>query len=247
MAGWRAVLEARGVRILEECRVAGVAGESGTVRALNTSQGPLSADAFVFAIGAWTPLLNEHLGCKIPIQPGKGYSLTMPRPAVCPKYPLLLEEDRVAVTPMQSGLSPRLDDGIRRIRRDVESQAIELAAPRREPLFARALLRAGAGIVVRMAADDLRQPADHRPQSGLVERLDRRRPQHARPVDGPGNRPADRRTGRRPTAASRRASVQRKAVLTKCPQDPAGQSARDQRGFIDALGLDSHTEEGCLL
>jgi D-amino-acid dehydrogenase len=103
MSGWRAVLEARGVQILEQCRVAGVAGESGAARALNTSQGSLPADAFVLALGAWTPLLNEHLGCKIPIQPGKGYSLTMPRPAVCPKYPLLLEEDRVAVTPMQSG------------------------------------------------------------------------------------------------------------------------------------------------
>jgi len=103
MTGWRTVLDARGVRILEGCRVEGVAGKSGAVRTLNASHGPLSADAFVFALGAWTPLLNEHLGCKIPIQPGKGYSLTMPRPAVCPKYPLLLEEDRVAVTPMLSG------------------------------------------------------------------------------------------------------------------------------------------------
>src|SRR5262249_22827203 len=53
--------------------------------------------------GAWTPFLNEHLGCKVPIQPGKGYSLTMPRPARCPAYPLLFEEDHVAVTPMRSG------------------------------------------------------------------------------------------------------------------------------------------------
>ena len=103
MSGWRKVLEGRGVQIREECRVFGVAGESGAARTLTTSQGPLSADAFVFAMGAWTPLLNQHLGCKIPIQPGKGYSLTMPRPAVCPTYPMLLEEDRVAVTPMQSG------------------------------------------------------------------------------------------------------------------------------------------------
>jgi D-amino-acid dehydrogenase len=103
MAGWRAVLENRGVLIHEQCRVERIADESGSVRSLNTSQGPLSADAFVFAMGAWTPLLNQHLGCKIPIQPGKGYSLTMPRPAVCPAYPLILEEERVAVTPMLSG------------------------------------------------------------------------------------------------------------------------------------------------
>jgi D-amino-acid dehydrogenase len=103
MSGWRAVLERRGVRIRERCRVEAVGGESGAARSLSTSQGPLPADAFVFALGAWTPLLNRHLGCKIPIQPGKGYSLTMPRPAICPSYPLLLEEHRVAVTPMQTG------------------------------------------------------------------------------------------------------------------------------------------------
>ena len=33
----------------------------------------------------------------------KGYSITMRRPATCPKLPLLCEEDRVAVTPMHSG------------------------------------------------------------------------------------------------------------------------------------------------
>jgi D-amino-acid dehydrogenase len=47
--------------------------------------------------------LNRELGCKIPIQPGKGYSITMPRPARCPTIPLLFEEHRVAVTPMQTG------------------------------------------------------------------------------------------------------------------------------------------------
>jgi D-amino-acid dehydrogenase len=48
-------------------------------------------------------LLQRHLGCRIRIQPGKGYSITMPRPAKCPAIPLLFEEDRVAVTPMRSG------------------------------------------------------------------------------------------------------------------------------------------------
>ena len=55
------------------------------------------------AAGAWTPLLNRELGCRVPIQPGKGYSMTMPRPAVCPKIPLIFPETRVAVTPFQSG------------------------------------------------------------------------------------------------------------------------------------------------
>src|SRR5262249_15025254 len=75
----------------------------GWARAVATAQGDLAADAFVLATGAWTPLLNRHLGCRIPIQPGKGYSITMPRPAQCPAIPLIFEEHRVAVTPMHSG------------------------------------------------------------------------------------------------------------------------------------------------
>jgi len=63
----------------------------------------MSADAFVVAAGAWTPLLNIDLGCRIPIQPGKGYSITMPRPKSCPRIPLIFEEHLVAVTPMQTG------------------------------------------------------------------------------------------------------------------------------------------------
>jgi D-amino-acid dehydrogenase len=55
------------------------------------------------AAGAWTPLLNEPLGYRVPIIPGKGYSVTMPRPAVCPTYPLIFEEHRVAVSPFRSG------------------------------------------------------------------------------------------------------------------------------------------------
>jgi D-amino-acid dehydrogenase len=91
------------VRVRENCAVSGLRGERGRARAATTPGGELEADAFVVAAGALTPLLNRHLGCKLPIQPGKGYSITMPRPAKCPVYPLIFEEHRVAVTPMRSG------------------------------------------------------------------------------------------------------------------------------------------------
>jgi D-amino-acid dehydrogenase len=81
----------------------GLVAEQGGARAIHTSGGDMTADAFVVATGALTPVLNAHLGCKVPIQPGKGYSITMPRPVKCPKYPLIFEEHRVAVTPMKSG------------------------------------------------------------------------------------------------------------------------------------------------
>ena len=81
----------------------GVLSEDGKARAIKTSQGEIAADAFVMAMGAMTPLLNRELGCRVPIQPGKGYSMTMRRPNVCPKIPIIFPETRVAVTPMQSG------------------------------------------------------------------------------------------------------------------------------------------------
>jgi D-amino-acid dehydrogenase len=103
MASWRRNLEARGVTVRLQCEMKGFAREHDRARAVVTSQGELAADAFVVATGAWTPLLAKYLGCRVPIQPGKGYSITMPRPARCPNLPLILEEHRVAVTPLQSG------------------------------------------------------------------------------------------------------------------------------------------------
>ena len=103
MSSWRSRLEARGVTIREQCEFQGFDRQGRLARGIVTPQGTLHAEAFVIATGAWTPLLQQHLGCRIPIQPGKGYSITMPRPARCPAIPLLLEEHRVAVTPMKSG------------------------------------------------------------------------------------------------------------------------------------------------
>ncbi len=103
MSSWRRVLEARGVEIREQCTMNGLIEDNGLARAVATSQGELAAEAFVVATGAWTPLLRKHLHCKVPIQPGKGYSITMPRPGRCPTYPMIFEEHRVAITPMQTG------------------------------------------------------------------------------------------------------------------------------------------------
>jgi D-amino-acid dehydrogenase len=103
MSELRRVLVGLGVEVRERCEVTGVVNANGTATAVRTPAGDIPADEFVVATGAWTPLLNRELGCKIPIQPGKGYSLTTPRPALCPTYPLIFEEHRVAVTPFATG------------------------------------------------------------------------------------------------------------------------------------------------
>jgi len=103
MTSLHSILATRGVEIKEECEVHGIDKQGRAARAVQTNQGAMAADAFVVATGAWTPLLSKHLGCRIPIQAGKGYSITMPRPDICPTYPLIFEEQRVAITPMDSG------------------------------------------------------------------------------------------------------------------------------------------------
>lgn len=102
MSSWRRVLEARGVVIRDHCPLQDFVG-TGAARAVITPAGEIAADAFVVATGAWTPLLHRQLGCRVPIQPGKGYSITMPRPRRCPTFPLLFEEHRVAITPFRTG------------------------------------------------------------------------------------------------------------------------------------------------
>jgi D-amino-acid dehydrogenase len=103
MAEVKRVLIGIGIEIVELCDVTGLKVENGKAVAATTQSGDRSADAVVFATGAWTPKLNTALGCRVPIVPGKGYSITTSRPKVCPTYPLIFEEHRVAVTPFASG------------------------------------------------------------------------------------------------------------------------------------------------
>lgn len=150
LSSWRRCLEQGGVEIHEECEVQRIdrraaPNRSGPPQAtqLVTSRGAFDADAFVFATGATTPLLERELECRIRIQPGKGYSLTMPRPAVCPQIPMIFEEHRVAVTPFTDGFRigstmefAGYDDSInrRRLQYLKESAAQYLTEPTGEPI-----------------------------------------------------------------------------------------------------------------
>ena len=75
------------------------------VRALTTGDGSeIEADEFVLCGGAWSPLVVRELGLRIPIQAGKGYSLTLTKPRQLPTICASLIEARVAVTPMAGAL-----------------------------------------------------------------------------------------------------------------------------------------------
>ncbi|MGH8163668.1 MAG: NAD(P)/FAD-dependent oxidoreductase, partial [Rhodanobacteraceae bacterium] len=63
-----------------------------------------AADEYVIATGSWSPQTTRSLGLRLPMQPGKGYSLTIAHPRFHFTKPMILAERRVAVTPMGDAL-----------------------------------------------------------------------------------------------------------------------------------------------
>lgn len=91
---------AAGGVILTNMNVLGVQCHGRGVTSVNTSAGQFSAREIVLASGAWTPAIARDLGIFAPIQPAKGYSITVDRQPNSPSIPLHLSELKVVVTPM---------------------------------------------------------------------------------------------------------------------------------------------------
>lgn len=70
---------------------------------VKTSQGAFVADQAVLTTGPWIIHTAKRLGWRLPIQPGKGYSITTPRPAKCPAIPCYFYDNNVVGTPWESG------------------------------------------------------------------------------------------------------------------------------------------------
>lgn len=73
------------------------------ITSVSTSRGDFTAERVLLALGAWSPLLGKQLGLRLPMQPGKGYSLTYTRPKLAPRYAMVLREAKVCVTTWASG------------------------------------------------------------------------------------------------------------------------------------------------
>jgi D-amino-acid dehydrogenase len=104
MAGLRRALADASVPVVYGAEVTGWRVENGRVAAVATSAGPFDADEFVLAAGVWSPPVARDLGLALPMQAGKGYSVTLPDAPHLPRHCALLSEARVAVTPMDGAL-----------------------------------------------------------------------------------------------------------------------------------------------
>jgi D-amino-acid dehydrogenase len=103
LRSWKRILIGFGVRIEENCGLERWRTDGDRMTAAVTPQGEFAAGEVVLAAGAWSAPIAAQLGLHLPLQPGKGYSITMARPAVCPRIPCSFAERRVVATPWPSG------------------------------------------------------------------------------------------------------------------------------------------------
>ncbi len=102
-----AMAKEQGVRFLHGCTISALVGEGGRISHVETSGGRVTGDAYVVAMGSFSPLLVAPLGIRLPIYPVKGYSITVPLrdESRAPVSTVLDESYKVAIT--------RLGDRIR--------------------------------------------------------------------------------------------------------------------------------------
>ena len=105
-----ALLKKRGVNIITEAEVTGFQRADSTITAVQyklTSQPEIlksETDMVVLAAGSWSSDLARLAGEKIPLMPGKGYSMTIQPAKQLLHHPCILVEAKVAMTPWQQQL-----------------------------------------------------------------------------------------------------------------------------------------------
>ncbi|TCT01079.1 D-amino acid dehydrogenase [Aquabacter spiritensis] len=102
-----ALAQAAGVTFLHGHTIQAIEHDRGAITGIATDAGRVTGDAYVVALGSYSPKLLGPLGITVPVYPVKGYSLTVPitDPAGAPESTVMDETFKVAVT--------RLGDRIR--------------------------------------------------------------------------------------------------------------------------------------
>ena len=93
-------LPGMGVRLLAGVTVDGLMQSGdGNVAIVKTSSGEFRPETVILAAGVWSTAMARRLGIRIPLQAGKGYSITYASQPGMPSVPLNLGDVKVGVTP----------------------------------------------------------------------------------------------------------------------------------------------------
>jgi D-amino-acid dehydrogenase len=97
-------LQKAGVKLQLNTTVTGFEKKGNTITAVITDKGKFDCTQLVLASGSWLPVVSEKLGVSILLQAGKGYSMTYENITRNLRYPAILVDKRVAMTPMGADL-----------------------------------------------------------------------------------------------------------------------------------------------
>ena len=93
-------VRAMGAEMFEHTPVTGFESANGKITKVKTSLEDFEAAQIILAAGALTPSVARDLKLTIPIQPARGYSVTISATKQMPSHALILGERRIAVSPM---------------------------------------------------------------------------------------------------------------------------------------------------
>jgi len=96
--------KALGVQVIEGVEFFKANVHNGKIESIFTSQGEMKASEYVLATGSWSEEISHELKLSIPMLGGKGYSLIVPPLSIQPKYPMMIIEKKIAITPRQDSL-----------------------------------------------------------------------------------------------------------------------------------------------
>ena len=93
-------LQEVGVQLITNTEVTGFEQSAGKITKVLAGSNAYEADAVVMATGSWSRELAAKLKVKIPLMPGRGYSVTLEDSPYQINHPAVLLEGRAALTPM---------------------------------------------------------------------------------------------------------------------------------------------------
>ena len=100
----REALLRMGAKLQLNTNITGFEKKGNQVTSIVTDKGKFEGDEIVLATGSWLPMVTDQLGIQIIMQAGKGYSMTFNNMQRNLRYPAILVDDRVAMTPMGKDL-----------------------------------------------------------------------------------------------------------------------------------------------
>lgn len=93
-------LKQQGVQLIPNQEVINFEKANGSITKVITADKMYEPDEVIIATGSWGRETAKLLGVKIPLMPGRGYSVTLENSLYKVNYPAVLLEGRAAITPM---------------------------------------------------------------------------------------------------------------------------------------------------